>query len=100
MVKNYMEDQVAHILHDELTEHPEKYHNFCKCSACIAAVQAAALNHLKPFYITGITGEVFGEYRGKDMQNYSDVLVAVARGIEEVLAGDPNRHMTRQTAPG
>ncbi len=78
----------------ELTDHPEKYYRLCKCPACIAAVQAAALNHLKPFYVTGMAGEVFGEYRNKELQNYSDVLVAVAKGMEETLVADPNGHMT------
>lgn len=94
MVKNYRQDQVEKVLQDELADHAEKYQDLCQCPACLAAVQAAALNHLKPFYVTGLAGEVFGEYQGKELQNYSDVLVAVAKGVEETRRTDPNRHMT------
>ncbi|MDL2252574.1 late competence development ComFB family protein [Ruminococcaceae bacterium OttesenSCG-928-I18] len=95
MVKNYMQEQVAVMLEEELEDHGEKYKELCQCPACIAAVQAAALNHLPPFYVTCVAGEVFGEYRNKELQNYSDILVAIAKGVEETLRDDPNGHMRR-----
>lgn len=89
-----MQDQVEKVLREELADHAEKYLGLCKCPACLAAVQAAALNHLKPFYVTGLAGEVFGQYQSKELQNYSDVLVAVTKGVEETRTQDPNHHMT------
>ena len=95
MVKNYMEEPVAEMLDTELRENPGKYSNLCQCPACVAAVKAASLNHLKPFYVTCVAGKVFGEYRHKEIQNYSDVLVAIAKGMEETKAQDPNNHMQK-----
>ena len=85
MVKNYMETLVEDTLQKELSENSNQYPGLCLCPSCIAAIQASALNHLKPFYVTCIAGEVFGEYHSKELQNLSDVLVAVVNGIQEVL---------------
>lgn len=86
MVKNYMESLVDVAQQKELAEHPERYGSCCQCAACLAAARAVALNHLKPFYVTCIAGEVYGEYRSKELQNSSDVLMAVVKGLEEVGA--------------
>lgn len=90
MVQNYMESQVREGLTRELNENPHKYTDLCRCPSCMATIQAVALNNLPPFYVTGVAGEVYGEYRNKDLQNYSDILVAIARGIEEVRLGNPH----------
>lgn len=90
MVKNYIETLVDSALKKELAENTEKYPQLCRCPSCLAAVKAAALNKLQPFYVTCIAGEVYGEYRGKELQNMSDVLVAVVKGIEEVSRSNPH----------
>lgn len=87
-----MQTLVDKVLADELAASPEKYVDICQCPYCLAAVKAAALNELKPFYVTTVAGEVFGEYRHKELQNLSDVLVAVAKGVEALRAQDPNGH--------
>ncbi len=85
MVQNYMETLVDNVLTDEFASHPEKYQAICKCSRCISIIKSAALNNLKPFYVTSLTGEVFGEFQYKAKQHMTDVLVAVGRGIDELM---------------
>lgn len=93
MVHNYMETLVREGLEKELGDNPHKYENLCRCPSCMAAIQAVALNNLPPFYVTGMVGEVYGEYHNKDLQNYSDILVAIAKGIVAVRVGNPNCKM-------
>lgn len=90
MVKNYMETLVQTALFKELDENPEKYPGMCRCSACIATAMAFALNNLKPFYITCIAGEVYGQYHGKEIQNLSDILVAVINGVHATIKLNPH----------
>jgi len=56
------------------------------------------LNHLSPFYVTTVTGEIYGEYRHKEIQNLSDVMVAVAKGIEALRAA-PVHQPVQAAAP-
>ncbi|MDL2293234.1 late competence development ComFB family protein [Ruminococcaceae bacterium OttesenSCG-928-D13] len=91
MIQNYMEVLVDNALNKELSLHPEKYDTLCRCPACMAQVRVSALNELAPFYVTCVTGEVYGEYRSKELQYQSDVLVAVGRGVEQVLQGSHSR---------
>lgn len=100
MVQNMMEQAVSDNLNKELAENAHKYTQLCQCPACIAVVQANALNHLKPIYVTGMAGQVFTEYRNKELQNYSDILVAIAKGVEETIINDPNGHMKPGAAAG
>lgn len=86
MVKNHIESLVNDVLKNELVDHPDQYRDICLSPPCIMRIKTTALNLLKPFYVTCIAGEVYGEYHGKDSQNLSDVAVAVAKGIEELLA--------------
>lgn len=93
MVQNMMEQAVEENLNRELRDSPHKYTQFCQCPSCLAHARAKALNHLVPVYVTCVAGQVFTEFRNKDLQNYSDILVAVAKGVEETHAQDPNGHM-------
>ncbi len=77
---------VREALQKELAENPHKYTGLCRCPLCMATIQATALNQLRPFYVTCVAGEVYGEYHTKDQQNYSDILVAIAKGIEATRA--------------
>lgn len=86
MVQNYMETLVREMLLEELAENPHKYTDVCQCPQCLVQIQVAALNHLPPFYVTGTTGEVFGEYQSRESQNLSDIMAAIGRGITEVTA--------------
>lgn len=90
MVHNYMETEVRDGLKKELSDNPHKYADLCRCPSCLAAIQAVALNNLPPFYVTNMAGAVYGEYRNKDLQNYSDILVAIAKGIETVRQDSPH----------
>ena len=85
MIQNYMETLVGQALDKELGEHREKYDNLCQCPSCIALVKATALNQLKPFYVTCVAGKVYGEYRMKEIQSQSDILVAIGKGIDSVV---------------
>lgn len=82
MVYNYMEQLVAKALADELAGSPEKYTDVCQCPSCRAFVVAGALNALPPFYVTTLAGKVHGEYQSKDLQNLSDVMVAIGKSIQ------------------
>lgn len=90
MVRNYTETIVANALHSELTGNPQKYAGMCQCSSCQAYIISVALNELKPFYVTGKKGEIFGEYQNKGQQNASDVFVALVHGIEALVRLDPH----------
>lgn len=70
------------ILGRELQDNPHKYVGVCQCLSCKAYIQSVALNNLDPFYVTCTAGEVYGEYRMKEQQKYSDVLVAIGFGID------------------
>lgn len=90
MISNYMETMVDNVLQGELRDNPQRYTDVCQCPACIARIKAVALNLLPPFYVTSVAGEVFGEYRHKELQHLSDVVVSVARGIEALRAENPH----------
>ena len=91
MVKNYMEKLVDDTLKKELLDNRDSYPLICLCPDCILEIKATALNSLTPFYVTCVAGEVFGEYRSKDIQNLSDVVVAVTKGIEHLIATSPHQ---------
>ncbi len=93
MVKNCMVDQVRKMLDEELGRDALKYEGICHCPACKAAILAAALNRLPPFYVTGVMGEVHHTFQNKVRQNISDVWVALGQGIDEVSENDPNGHI-------
>ncbi len=82
------------MLEAELSQHAHKYETLCQCPACKAAIQAAALNQIRPYYVTGVMGQVHHTFHNKVRQNVSDILVALGRGIDEVQRKDPNGHMS------
>lgn len=84
MLKNYMEDLVDLWLPRVFRDNPDKYANVCKCPSCIAQIKKEALNRVKPFYVTGKAGEVFGEYKLREMQYQTDLVVALSAAIETV----------------
>lgn len=88
MIKNYMEDVVNQILND-LLEKDEQYKNVCRCEKCLDDIKAKALNNIKPFYVTGKTGEVFGEYKMREFQNTTNIVMEVTKAIECI---NNNRH--------
>ncbi len=90
MVRNYTETVVENALRSELAGNPDKYAGMCQCQSCRAYIMSVALNELKPFYVTGKKGEIFGEYKNKVGQNQSDVFVALAHGIEALVRLDPH----------
>ncbi len=90
MVQNYMETLVSKALKAELKDNAHKYMDVCQCPSCIAAIEVIALNRLKPFYVTTIAGEVYGEYQSKEAQSTSDVMVALGMGIEELKRKGPH----------
>lgn len=84
MVQNYMETLVREALQRELAENAHNYPDLCLCPACLVQIQVHALNHLDPFYITCVAGEVYGEFRSREVRRMSEVMVSVTRAIEEV----------------
>lgn len=84
MIHNYMETLVDEMLRDELADNAYKYTGLCQCPACLAHIKAVALNSLPPFYTTGTTGQVFGEYQSRESQNLSDIMAAIGKGVAEV----------------
>lgn len=80
MIKNYMEILVDQVV-EKLAEQEEL---LCSCPSCLDSIKAFSLNHLKPFYVTSKTGEVFGGYSNTVMQNEVDILATVLRAKEVV----------------
>lgn len=85
-----METLVSQMLHNELKENPHKYLDVCQCPLCLARIQAVALNQLKPKYVTGTTGKVFGEYESRESQQLSDIMAAIGMGIAQISASPPH----------
>lgn len=86
MLKNYMEELVDYYVKQVIEDNHELYPSLCKCAACVAEIKAETLNHLKPFYITCKTGEVYGEYNIKEQQETADLIKEIAKAIETVHA--------------
>lgn len=83
MVKNYNEVLVDQYLKELLDEDP-KYKDVCRCEQCVDDMKAMALNRLKPFYVTGQRGEVYGEYRNQVLQNKTDLILEIVKAVEFV----------------
>lgn len=83
LIKNYAEKLVERIL-ENLLENNSEYAHICKCDDCMDDIKAKALNNIKPFYITGKIGEVYGEYFMRECQNNTNIVIEVAKAIEHV----------------
>ena len=80
-----MEELVDQILTDLLNSNSD-YLNVCRCESCIDDIKAKALNNIKPFYVTGKKGEVFGEYFIREFQNNTNIVMEVVKAVECVIA--------------
>lgn len=98
MVRNMMETIVAEQMQKELEDNADKYPGLCTCPDCASVMQANALNRLPTYYTATKVGEVYTEYHNKALQNLSDILVAVAKGIAETMEQDPFGHMRGPSA--
>lgn len=96
MLKNYMEDLVELWLPRVFRDNADQYAGVCKCPDCIVQIKKEALNRVKPFYVTGKAGEVFGEYKLKKMQYQTDLVVAIGAAIEVVSA---RAHQKKESVP-
>ncbi len=88
MIHNHMETLVNEFLENELHSNSSKYANLCKCEDCMTRIKTVALNNLDPFYVTCVSGEVYGSYHARDVQNHSMILVAIGKGVSS-LDGTP-----------
>ncbi len=93
LVKNFMEELVDQILMD-LLENNEDYKHVCRCECCINDIKAIALNNIKPFYITGKKGEVYGEYYIREFQNNTNIIMEVVKAIERVNSNKSHVDLT------
>lgn len=82
ILSNYMEDMVDECLAAVLRKQPQSAG--CTCSRCMARIKVEALNRLPAFYVTGKLGEVYGEYRMKEQQYHTDIMVALSCAMETV----------------
>lgn len=83
MVKNFMEDIVQQCLDDTLKS-DTLFTDICRCERCMDDIKAMALNHIKPFYVTGKKGEVFGQYHTLEPQIKLDIVHEVVSAIDFV----------------
>lgn len=90
MIRNHMETIVEEMMRTLLRDNANRYAMVCGCSSCMAYAQATALNLLPPFYITGVAGEVYGEYH--EAKNRLTLQTAIAKGLEQLIQEDPNGH--------
>ena len=81
MIRNYMEELVGKILVD-LLKNNKDYADVCTCDYCIDDIMAKALNNIKPFYITGKKGEIYGEYYTRANHNNTKIIMEVVKAIE------------------
>ncbi len=89
MVYNYMETLVDTCLNEILKK--GDYKELCRCEQCTDDIKALALNNLKPFYITGERGRVFGEYTtSKDIQLKLDVYTELTKAVGKVMENKHN----------
>lgn len=84
-----MEDIVQQCL-DEALKNNVLFSHVCRCERCMDDIKAIALNHVKPFYITGRKGEVFGQYHTLDTQVKLDIVHEVVSAIDYVAK---NKHL-------
>lgn len=63
--------------------------NMCQCEKCLLDVCALVLNRLPGCYVTGRKGELIGSALSGLVENKTEMLVLVARAIEQVQA-DPH----------
>lgn len=83
MVRNYIEDIVQQCM-DESLKKENLFAGVCRCERCMDDIKAIALNHIKPFYVTGKKGEVFGQYHTLEPQTKLDIIHEVISAIEYV----------------
>ena len=81
MIKNYMEVLIEQVLNDILDSNKD-YADVCRCERCINDIKAKALNNIKPFYVTGKKGEIYGEYYIREFQNNTNIVMELAKAIE------------------
>jgi len=94
LIKNYMEVLVDQILTDLLMNNKD-YSHVCRCESCRNDIKAKALNNIKPFYVTGKKGEIYGEYFIREFQNNTNIIMEVVKAIECV---NSNKNHTDSTA--
>ena len=79
VLKNYMEDIVEDNLDSVL-----RSAGCCACEACRLDVKAWALNQLKPVYVVSEKGGMFAKLNEMTLQFNTDVIAAIAGGINVV----------------
>ncbi len=92
MIRNYMEDLVDQLL-NELLDNNADYADVCRCECCMDDIKAKALNNIQPFYITGKTGEVYGEFFTREYQNSTNMVMEVVKAIECVRKNENPNHI-------
>lgn len=83
--RNYMEVVVEQYLTEELTHDTPANIIVRRSPHLVAEVMARALNNIRPFYVTGKVGEVYGFSAGALPQNKTDIMIEIVKAIE-VLA--------------
>lgn len=83
--RNYMEVVVEQCLAEELARNTPANIVVRQSPQLVAAVMARVLNNVRPFYVTGKVGEVYGFSAGAVPQNKTDIMIEIVKAIE-VLA--------------
>lgn len=88
-VNNVVEKLVWENLDSVMEQKP----HMCRCDRCRADVAALALNHLKPRYAVSRMGHAITRAEILDQGFLVNVLVAIARGVEQV-SSNPRHNET------
>lgn len=81
---NYMEVLVEQYMTEELTHNTPSNLTVRQSPKLVAEAMAHALNRIRPFYVTGKVGEVYGFSAGALPQNKTDIMIEIVKAIEVV----------------
>lgn len=81
-IKNCAEKFVEEHLAKVLMQNP----SICQCPMCHDDMMALALNQLKPHYVATDNGDMYTRLQLYSRDNDMDILLAVAKAVEQVSA--------------
>lgn len=94
--RNAMEPLVTRVLHEYLRKDP----SLCRCQRCFDDVSAAALNRLKPHYVTTADGMEALERKSKQVQFAVEVVKIVKRCLDKIAEGPRHQQSPPVRMPG
>lgn len=76
--EKFVEEHLARVL--------AKNPSVCQCQRCHDDMMALALNQIKPYYVSTEDGDMYTRLNLYSRDNDMDILLAVAKSVEQVSA--------------